>query len=125
MSAPLIGIDLVDPGRLGARIERNPLLREELFLRGELAYADAQHDTNLHLAARLAAKEAVIKALGIDGWDPLDIEVTEGGEQTGLTLHHAVRERAAELGVTVTISMSHLDSIAAAVAMARPIPKPA
>jgi holo-[acyl-carrier protein] synthase len=120
MKAPLVGIDLLEPERLSERLRRNPALREELFLPGELAYADAQHDPYKHLAARLSAKEAVVKALGIDGWDPLEIEVTGGGEQAGLHLHGAVRERALALGVAVTISMSHLDSIAAAVAMARP-----
>lgn len=121
MKAPLIGIDLLEPERLSERLSRNPALREELFLPGELAYADAQHDPNKHLAARLSAKEAVVKALGIDGWDPLDIEVTGGGEHAGLLLHGVVHEQAAALAVEVTISMSHLDSIAAAVAMARPI----
>jgi phosphopantetheine--protein transferase-like protein len=120
MKAPLIGIDLLEPGRLRERLRRNPILREELFLPGELAYADAQHDPYKHLAARLSAKEAVVKALGIDGWDPLDIEVTVGGEKTGLLLHGTVLARAAALGVEVTISMTHLDSMAAAVAMARP-----
>jgi holo-[acyl-carrier protein] synthase len=119
MGAPLVGIDLLEPERLGARIERNPDLREELFLPGELRYADAQHDPKKHLAARLAAKEAVVKALGIDGWDPLEIEVTGGGNETGLALHGAVHGRAAELGVEVAISMSHVDSMAAAVAIAR------
>lgn len=120
MKAPLIGIDLVEPGRLRERLQRNPALREELFLVGELAYADVQHEPSKHLAARLSAKEAVIKALGIDGWDPLDVEVTGGGETAELLLHGAVLARAEELGVEVTISMSHLDSMAAAVAMARP-----
>ncbi len=120
MKAPLIGIDLLEPGRLRERLRRNPILREELFLPGELTYADAQHDSYKHLAARLSAKEAVVKALGIDGWDPLDIEVTVGGEKAGLLLHGTVLARAAALGVEVTISMTHLDSMAAAVAMARP-----
>jgi holo-[acyl-carrier protein] synthase len=124
LTVPLIGIDLLEPDRLGERLTRNPALREELFLPGELAYADAQHDPNKHLAARLSAKEAVVKALGIDGWDPLDIEVVGGAEETGLHLHRGVRERAAALGVEVTISMTHLDSVAAAVAMARPISSP-
>jgi holo-[acyl-carrier protein] synthase len=121
MRAPLIGIDLLEPARLRERLTRNPALREELFLPGEIAYADAQHNPHQHLAARLSAKEAVIKALGIDGWDPLDIEVIGGGEESGLLLHGAVEDQAAVLGVEVTISMSHLDSMVAAVAMARPI----
>ncbi|HET7121146.1 MAG TPA: 4'-phosphopantetheinyl transferase superfamily protein [Solirubrobacterales bacterium] len=121
MRPPLIGIDLLEPERLRERLMRTPTLREELFLPGELAYADAQHDPHQHLAARLSAKEAVIKALGIAGWDPLDIEVIGGGEDSRLLLHGGVEEQAAALGVEVTISMSHLNSMVAAVAMARPI----
>jgi holo-[acyl-carrier protein] synthase len=70
------------------------------------------------LAARFAAKEAVVKALGMDGFDPLDVEVVDGGEQCSLRLHGDVAERARALGVEVTISLSHLPNIAAAVAMA-------
>ena len=120
MDAPLVGIDLLEPERLGGRIERNAALREELFLPGELLYADAQHDPKKHLAARLAAKEAVVKALGIDGWDPLEIEVTGGAESVGLHLHGGVARRAQQLGVKVTISMTHVDGMAGAVALARP-----
>lgn len=122
MTAPLIGFDLLEPERVGERLKRNPALRKELFLPGELAYADGQHDPKKHLTARLCAKEAVVKALGIDGWDPLEIEVTGGGEQTGLLLHGSVAERAAALRVEVSISMSHLESVAGAVAIARPDP---
>jgi len=63
----------------------------------------------------------VIKALGIDGWDPLEIEVVGGGEQTSICLHGAVAECAAALGVAVTISLTHLPAIAGAVALATPL----
>ena len=118
---PLIGIDLLEPKRLQERLQRNTSLREELFSPAELSYAEAQALPHLHLAARLSAKEAVIKALGIDGWDPRDIEVTDGGENTGLYLMGEVADRAEELGVQVSISLTHLESIVGAVAIARPI----
>lgn len=96
----------------------------DLFLPGEIAYAQDQSDPAQSLASRYAAKEAVVKALGIDGWDPLEIEVLGGGENTGLLLHGAVKGRADELGVEVSISMTHLASIAGAVALASPKGRP-
>ena len=117
---PLIGLDLVEPERLRERLERTPGLEHELFLAGELSYCRQQPEPALHLAARFAAKEAVVKALGIDGFDPLEIEVVAGGEQTELLLHGDVAGRAAALRVEVKISLTHLPAIAGAVALATP-----
>jgi holo-[acyl-carrier protein] synthase len=120
--APLVGIDLLEPERLARNLERNPELRSELFHPGELAYAESRHDPSQSLASRYAAKEAVVKALGLDGWDPLEIEILGGGENTALRLHGEARKRAEQLGVEVTISMTHLSSLAGAIALARPAP---
>jgi holo-[acyl-carrier protein] synthase len=120
IKAPLIGIDLVDPERLQERLQRTLGLEQELFLPGELEYCRRQVEPAQHLAARFAAKEAVVKALGIDGFDPLDIEVLAGGEQTELRLHGDVAARAATLNVDVRISLTHLPAIAGAVALATP-----
>jgi holo-[acyl-carrier protein] synthase len=122
MEPPMIGIDLVDPRRLEDRLARTPALADELFHHGERAYADSQPQPVECLAARFAAKEAVIKALAIDGFDPLDVEVLEGGERCGVRLYGVVAERAEELGVVVTVSLTHLGTMAAAVALARPKP---
>ena len=120
MEPPYIGIDLVETARLASRLKRTPSLAAELFLSGEQAYAAAQQLPIEHLAARFAAKEAVVKALGMDGFDPLDIEVVEGGERCALRLHGSAERRAGELGVTVTISLTHIGAIGGAVALARP-----
>jgi holo-[acyl-carrier protein] synthase len=119
---PLIGLDLVDPVRLQQRLEGNADLARELFSDGELRYCEQQPDPYQHLAARFGAKEAVVKALGIDGWDPRDVEVVGGGEQTSLRLHGDVADRAAALGVAVAISLTHLPAIAGAIAFASPLP---
>lgn len=117
---PLIGLDLVDPARLQARLERTRGLRQDLFCQGELDYCEAQVEPYQHLAARFAAKEAVIKALGIDGWDPLEVEIVGGAEETTVQLHGDVAARAAALEVEVTVSLSHVPAIAGAVALATP-----
>lgn len=116
----MIGIDLVDPERLHDRLERSPALRDELFHPGEIAYSETQPSPIECLAGRFAAKEAVVKALGLDGFDPLDVEVVEGGERCSVRLHGDAAERATRLGVSVAISMSHIASLAVAVAQARP-----
>jgi holo-[acyl-carrier protein] synthase len=117
--APLIGIDLLEPERLRARLEADDELRAELFHAGELRYCEEQTAPYEHLAARFCAKEAVMKALGMDAWDPLDIEIVDGGERTRVRLHGEAARRAQALGVEVTVSLTHLPSVAGAVALAR------
>ena|SRR3712207_4233047 len=119
-----IGLDLVDVERLRKRIEHDPDLADELFHRAELGYAHAQRSPYEHLAARFAAKEAVVKALGLDGWDPLDIEIIGGGEALTVRLDNGAALRATALGVTISVSLSHLDCVAGAVALARRTEQP-
>ena len=67
-----IGIDLLEIGRLERALERRPQLAERLFTDGELAYARSRHRPGRHLAARFAAKEAAVKALGGPAVPPRD-----------------------------------------------------
>ena len=116
----MVGIDLCEPERLRDRLARTPELEAELFHPGEIAYCNAQRFPSQHLAARFAAKEAVTKALGIDGFEPLDVEVLRGGESCEVRLHGMAAQRAQELGMCVTVSLTHLPTIAGAVALALP-----
>jgi holo-[acyl-carrier protein] synthase len=120
MDPPLIGIDLLEPERLAKSLRRRPKLAQRLFHPGELAYCEGQSAPERHLAARFSAKEAVTKALGINGFAPLDIEVVGGAANCDLRLHGHAAARAGELGVVVTVSLTHLAGVAGAVAMARP-----
>jgi holo-[acyl-carrier protein] synthase len=119
MDPPLIGIDLVEPERLLQKLQRTPKLAQRLFHPGELAYSEGQSAPERHLAARFSAKEAVTKALGINYFAPLDIEVLDGGEHCAVRLHGHAAKTADELGVVVTISLTHLAGVAGAVALAR------
>ncbi|MGA2928512.1 MAG: 4'-phosphopantetheinyl transferase superfamily protein, partial [Solirubrobacteraceae bacterium] len=83
------------------RLERSPALRAELFHPGEIACSDGQPSPIECLAGRFAAKDAVVKALGLDGFDPLDIEVVKGGERCSVRLHGAAAEPATQLGVEI------------------------
>jgi holo-[acyl-carrier protein] synthase len=120
VSAPYIGIDLAETGRLADRLARTPTLADELFHAGEQVYAASQVRPIEHLAARFAAKEAVVKALGLNGFDPLDIEVIDGGERCDVRLHGAAARRADDLDVIVSISLTHVGALAGAIALARP-----
>jgi holo-[acyl-carrier protein] synthase len=60
-----IGVDAVDVARFGQMLERTPSTRERIFTAEELAYADSQADPVPSLAVRFAAREAVMKALGV------------------------------------------------------------
>ena len=60
-----IGVDAVDIERFRRSLDRTPTMRERLFTSAELAYVAPQADPVPSLAVRFAAREAVMKALGL------------------------------------------------------------
>lgn len=60
-----VGIDVVDLARFEALVARSPRLVERFFTDEERAYCEAASDTRASFAGTLAAKEAVMKALGL------------------------------------------------------------
>jgi holo-[acyl-carrier protein] synthase len=112
-----IGIDLLEIDRLERALERRPRLAERLFTDGEREYAASRARPGQHLAARFCAKEAVVKALGLEVFSARDIEIVGGGADTALRLHGAAAARAQELGVEVRVSLTHTRTTAGAVAV--------
>ncbi|MFZ4517213.1 MAG: holo-ACP synthase [Microthrixaceae bacterium] len=117
-----MGTDLVEVGRLRAALGRTPGLRDRVFTPGELADVASRRDPLPGLAARFAAKEAVMKALGV-GFDRVPftaVEVRSGeGGAPRVELSGAAAARAEELGVTVWhVSLTHTEELAQAVALA-------
>jgi holo-[acyl-carrier protein] synthase len=113
-----IGIDLLEIDRLERALERRPRLGERLFTDGERAYAATRARPMMHLAARFCAKEAVAKALQLREWSWRDVEVLGGGDKPpSVRLTGAAARRAAELGATVEVSLTHTRGMAAAVAV--------
>ncbi|MBA3854553.1 MAG: holo-ACP synthase, partial [Gemmatimonas sp.] len=91
------------------------------FTPHEQEYALARARPAMHLAARLAAKEAVFKALtGSDdakliGWKEAEVRRGDEGPPV-LAFFGRAEARAKELGVTrVHLTLSHTDDIAGAV----------
>ena len=114
----MIGIDLLEIRRLERALERHPRLADRVFTEGELAYANARARPGRHLAARFAAKEAAVKALGLSGFGLREIEV-EAGEPPALRLSGRAAEAAEQQGVELEVSLTHEREMAAAVAIAR------
>lgn len=117
-----IGIDAVDIGRFRRALERTPSLRERLFTVEELDALDRRDDAVPGLAARFAAREAAMKALGvgIGAFDMHDVSVRrlEGG---GPEL--VVSGRAASLArdrdiTSWHVSLTHTETVAMAVVSA-------
>jgi holo-[acyl-carrier protein] synthase len=121
---PSVGIDLLEIERLERALERRPRLAERLFTDGERAYAASRARPGQHLAARFCAKEAVAKALGLTGWSFRDVEVIATEAAPKIALHGAVAARAAKLGVSVHVSLTHTTKDAAAVAVVSSAPEP-
>lgn len=117
-----IGIDLVDIARVERLLDsKGSRVCARLFSDAEVAYANGRARPAMHLAARLAAKEAAFKALsGTDdarliGWREVEV-VSEQGRSPRLVLHGRAQARATELGVTETlVSLTHTDTTAGAV----------
>ncbi len=118
------GIDLVEVSRI-ERLAREHGERffERCFSQRELEYARAGARTHEHLAARFAAKEAVLKALGTGwsqgvGWTDVEVERDEFG-RPAIVLHGKAREIAAAGGITSwLLSLSHTQTHAIASAIA-------
>ncbi len=114
------GIDIAEVPRIAASIERfgGRFLRR-VFTAGEIRYCESKANRAERYAARFAAKEAAMKALGT-GWNRgvrwRDIEVTrEPGGRPTILFHGKAAEFAERLGAAhVALSVSHTAELAIA-----------
>ncbi len=117
-----VGVDLVDVERLERLLGANPGAADELFTVAEQAYCEGKRRRIEHLAARFAAKEAVLKAFGTGlgqrmRWTDVEIVNTPLGRPT-VRLDGAVAARARERGVSeVEVSLTHTAGLAMAQAV--------
>ncbi|MEI8336828.1 MAG: holo-ACP synthase [Actinomycetes bacterium] len=117
-----MGADLLDVERFRAVLIRRPGLEERCFTESERFSIEERRDRVPGLAARFAAKEAVMKALGvgIGAFAFRDVEVKRESSGEPLLLLHGKAARLSEArGVSEwRISLSHTSSNAMAVALA-------
>lgn len=117
-----IGVDLVDITRFRTVLERSPTIRERLFTDGERAYADAATNPAPRYAVRFAAKEAVMKALGVGlgavDWHDIEVVRADSGAPS-LRITGRARELARSAGVRDwKLTLTHTDDLAEAIAVA-------
>ncbi|MFA5606203.1 MAG: holo-ACP synthase [Leucobacter sp.] len=106
-----IGVDTVDIPRFAAHLERTPALKSRLFTPAESGLVVAS------LAARFAAKEALMKALGGQGslrWHDMEIVRDPERAPSFIRTPGLLRELAARSADTVHLSLTHDAGVATA-----------
>lgn len=112
-------MDATDLPRMADLLERygDRFLRR-VFTDGEIAYCTQRRDPVPHFAARFAAKEAAMKALGTGhshGVIWKDIEVIRSGGPPRLHLRGGAAARAAAMGVSRSlVTLTHAQTLALA-----------
>ncbi len=117
-----IGIDAVDIERFRESLIRTPTMRGRLFVAEELEYVAPKVDPVPSLAARFAAREATMKALGVGlgafGFHEVWVTRLASGVPI-LNVTGRAAQIAADLGVSGwQLSLTHSDTMAMAVAAA-------
>lgn len=118
-----VGTDIVAVGRIAALMRDNGArFLNRWFTNREIDYCSHKAVPSRHLAARFAAKEAVVKALPLTWHGPLpwrSIEIVNSpGGAPSVNLSGAILEIAARAGVgEIRLSLSHCDEYATATAI--------
>ena len=113
-----LGVDVVEIERFRRSLQRTPSMRERVFTAGELAYVEPLADPVPSLAARFAAREASMKAMGLGlgafGFHDVSVERATSGAPMLVVVGRAA-ELAAERGIARWhLSLSHHGPVAVA-----------
>ena len=114
-----LGLDATEIPRIASLIERyGERFIRRLFTDGEVAYCNRRRTPAIHFAARFAAKEAGMKALGTGhSQDVLwrDLEVVRRGGPPQLQFHGGAARRFAAMGARSSLlTITHTDTLALA-----------
>jgi holo-[acyl-carrier protein] synthase len=117
-----VGVDLCEVDRMRRVLARTPGFAARAFTDDEQAYCRARRDPAERFAARFAAKEAVLKAMGVGlgacAFRDIEVVRAESGAPS-LALHGAAAELAAARGIARWhVSLSHTSMVAEALVMA-------
>jgi holo-[acyl-carrier protein] synthase len=115
-----LGIDITEVSRMREAIERRgQALLKRVFTPAEITYCEKHRDPFERFAARFAAKEAGMKALGTGWrfgvrWVDLEVVRLPSGKPT-LVLHGKAHEFAVKMGVTnISLTITHTGNSALA-----------
>ena len=117
-----VGVDAVDVERFRISLGRTPSLRTRLFTREELEYVAPKADPVPSLAVRFAAREAVMKSLGVGlgafGFHDVWVRRADTGVPS-LEVHGPALALADAAGVSRWhLSLTHTDLVAVAYVLA-------
>jgi holo-[acyl-carrier protein] synthase len=117
-----IGVDLCEVDRMRTSLERTPGLRVRVFTDDERTYCDRRRDPTERYAARFAAKEAVMKAMGVGigacKWREIEVVKASSGAPS-VRLHGGAARLADERGIRQwLLTMTHTHRTAEAIAVA-------
>ena len=110
-----IGVDLAEVDRIRDALERaetGARFRDRVFTAGEQAYCERRRRKYESYAARFAAKEAMMKALGRGwsrevGWTEIEV-VREHGGRPMIRVHGKTAAYAAKLGIRrISLALTH------------------
>lgn len=114
------GTDIIEVQRVEDKLVRTESLKKKLFTPAEIAYCESKHRPALHFAARFAAKEAFLKAMGT-GWSGghkfSEIEIVNNAAgKPELFVHGKVKEFCEAHGIgAMEVSLTHIRDVASAV----------
>jgi holo-[acyl-carrier protein] synthase len=109
-----IGVDIVDIKSFTRSFNKSKRFRQRVFTEKEIKYCESKNNKYQHYAARFAAKEAVMKAIGT-GWDKsiqwkqIEILNLENGRPV-LLFYGKIKERMTENNSICYISLSHSET---------------
>ena len=114
-----VGLDAVEVDRFRRVLSRTPGVARRVFTEDERSYGAAALDPAPRLAARFAAKEAAMKALGVGlgavDWHDVEVVRADSGAPALRVTGRAAALAAAQ-GVTAwRVSLTHTDSAAEAI----------
>ena len=119
-----IGVDEVEVARMATVLERTPTFRRRSFTDAETDYADRVPGLAAErFAVRFAAKEAVLKAMGLGvgacKWREIEVARDPETQRPWIELHGAAVTLAEERGITAWhLSLSHTEVRATAFVIA-------
>jgi holo-[acyl-carrier protein] synthase len=115
-----VGTDIIEVPRVARQLAQSEGLKEQLFTAREIAYCESKGNSSQHYAARFAAKEAFLKAMGT-GWSggyrfcEIEIVNDELGKPE-IFLHGEVKKFCAVNQISgLHVSLSHTRDFATAV----------
>ena len=115
-----IGTDIIEIDRIDRLLKKFPNFRSKIFTESEISYCDRKKYPAQHYAARFAAKESILKALGNEQSEAISLKnleiINSPSGKPEVYLHNQAYAFSQKRGIkTIRISLSHCKAYAVAV----------